>query len=275
MKYRVLTVVLTMVLAFSMLAATSYAEEIDGVDGEVVIADNDDVLVKITGFNPDATMGYEMTAYIENKTDIDLHFTVDETALNGYLNSAPWGTEVLAGSKANVSIIWYGIEDKGITGDVTRIDFKLMAIDLENTADGPVYEQAFTIYPSGKENAVVTSRELQDSDIVLFDNDFAKAVITGFETDDWGYSANIYLENKTDKKISISTENATVNDYTLNPYWGLQLPAGMKAYSSITWTNSSLADNGISEVDKILLELIVLDTEDWSQLLNEKFTVTP
>ncbi len=191
------------------------------------------------------------------------------------MNNAPWGEEIIAGSKANISIIWYGNESKGITGDVTRIDFTLMAIDLENTSDGPVYEQSFTIYPSGKENAVIAGREPQDSDTILFDNDFAKAVITGFTTDDWGYSANIYLENKTDKRISISTSNATVNDYTLNPYWGLQLPAGMKAYSSITWTNSSLDKNGISDVEKILLEIMVMDTEDWSQLLNEKFTVTP
>ena len=150
MKYRVGAVVLMLMLAFSMLAMTACAEEIDGFDGEVVIADDDNVLVKITGFNPESPMGYEMTAYIENKTDIDLHFAIEESALNGYMNNAPWGEEIIAGSKANVSIIWYGNESKGIAGDVTRIDFTLMAIDLENTADGPVYEQSFTIYPSGK-----------------------------------------------------------------------------------------------------------------------------
>lgn len=76
MKYRVGAVVLMLMLAFSMLAMTACAEEIDGFDGEVVIADDDNVLVKITGFNPESPMGYEMTAYIENKTDIDLHFAI-------------------------------------------------------------------------------------------------------------------------------------------------------------------------------------------------------
>ncbi|HIU47379.1 MAG TPA: hypothetical protein IAC59_09025, partial [Candidatus Fimadaptatus faecigallinarum] len=59
MKYRVGAVVLMLMLAFSMLAMTACAEEIDGFDGEVVIADDDNVLVKITGFNPESPMGYE------------------------------------------------------------------------------------------------------------------------------------------------------------------------------------------------------------------------
>lgn len=62
MKYRVGAVVL--MLAFSMLAMAACAEEIDGFDGEVVIADDDNVLVKITGFGEDPIWGFEMNVYL-------------------------------------------------------------------------------------------------------------------------------------------------------------------------------------------------------------------
>ena len=64
MKYRVGAVVLMLMLAFSMLAMAACAEEIDGFDGEVVIADDDNVLVKITGFGEDPIWGFEMNVYL-------------------------------------------------------------------------------------------------------------------------------------------------------------------------------------------------------------------
>ena len=258
-----------MVLAFSMLAATSYAEEIDGVDGEVVIADNDDVLVKITGFGEDPFWGFEMNVYLENKTDIDVTFSLSDVSINGYMNDPFWAMEVMAGSKANTSISWMLEEGDETTEEITQIEFTLQALDLSDFMADPVFEQTYTVYPSGKDNAIIPERASADSDIVLFDTEEVTAIITGFREDElWGYTADIYLENKTDEGLTFSVINATVNGYMCDPIWAVEVSAGKRAYSSISWMDSSFEENGITEVSEIVLDFSVMDTEDYSTLLD-------
>lgn len=276
MKYRVGAVALMLMLAFSMLAITACAEEIDGFDGEVVIADDDNVLVKITGFGEDPIWGFEMNVYLENKSDIDLTFSLSDVSINGYMNDPFWAMEVMAGSKANTSISWMLEEGDETTEEITQIEFTLQALDMSDIMAGPVFEQTYTVYPSGKDNAIIPERTPADSDIVLFDTDEVTAIVTGFRDDElWGYTADVYLENKTDKGLTFSVINATVNGYMCDPFWATEVAAGKRAYSSISWMDSSFEENGITEVSEIVLDFSVMDTDSFSTILSENVTVTP
>ncbi len=116
------------------------------------------------------------------------------------------------------------------------------------------------------------------SPIVLVDNGEVCVKITGKENDPvWGYTLNVYLENKTDKELMFTVDDVAINRYMCDPFWAESVAPGMKSNSSIYWFESNLAENSISDVEEIRFTLRVYDANDFfaDDILLESFTVTP
>lgn len=116
------------------------------------------------------------------------------------------------------------------------------------------------------------------SPTVLVDNDQVCVKITGTEVDPiWGYTLNVYLENKTDKELMFTVDNVAINRYMCDPFWAESVAPGMKSHSSISWFDSNLKENSISDVQEISFTLRVYDSNDFfaEDILQESFTVTP
>lgn len=128
-----------------------------------------------------------------------------------------------------------------------------------------VASETVHIYPYGEDKAVTFVRESQDSDNVIVDNDYVTAIITGYEEDSiWGYTANLFLVNKTDKEVMFSVDEASVNGYMIDPFWANSVGAGKCAFSTIAWSDDSLEENNISEVESIEFTFSASDNEDWT-----------
>ena len=64
----------------------------------LVVADNDDCVIRITDYTPLNEWGYiEMKVYLENKSESNLHFTVDYCAVNGVEAGASLWLDVNSG----------------------------------------------------------------------------------------------------------------------------------------------------------------------------------
>lgn len=114
--------------------------------------------------------------------------------------------------------------------------------------------------------------------IVLVDNDDVCVKITGTENDPvWGYTMNIYLENRTDQELLFTVDDVSINRYMCDPFWAESVGAGMKSNSSIYWFESSLAENSITDVEEIRFTLRVYDAADFfaEDVFLDSFTVTP
>lgn len=126
------------------------------------------------------------------------------------------------------------------------------------------------------ETAPATQQAFQP--IVLVENDDVCVKINGVDNDPiWGYSLNVYLENKTDKELMFTVDDVSVNRYMCDPFWAESVGAGMKSNSSISWFESSLEENSISDVQEIIFTLRVYDANDFyaDDVLLETFTITP
>ncbi len=247
---------------------------------ELTVVDNEYCTIKITGIEPDNLFGYTLNAYLENKSaDKNYMFSIQAASVNGVQTETLFASEVAAGKKANENITFMSpdLEENGIV-DYTDIELAFRVYDSDDWMAEPVAEPVVHVYPYGEENAVAYTREAQESDIVLVDNEFATVIVTGFKMDDiWGYSADLYLVNKADSTVMFSVDDASVNGFMLNPLFAASVNAGKCAFSSVTWMQNSLDENNITDVETIEFLLRAYQTDDIlaGDLVNQTVTLNP
>ena len=298
MKKKVLAAALAGVFAFSLAAcgssdsssSSSSAEEAEdesGSDQEITfesltVVDNDECSIVITGIEEDRSYGYTLDAEFENKSsDKTYMFAVITASVNGVQYDPFFAETVTAGNKAadtlefnDEDLLEYGVED------ITDIEITFHVYDDDDwTADDVAYETVH-VYPYGEENATVYERESQDTDQVLVDNDYVTMTVIGYDIDSiWGYEAEVFLVNKTDSDIMFSVEDASVNGYMVDPFWADTVYAGNCEFSSIYWSESDLEEIGISdmesEIESIELQMNIYNDDDFTEYVNESYTLNP
>lgn len=245
---------------------------------ETILVNNEACTFTVRGIEPEGTFGYTLQVFLENKTDLELMFSLREVSVNGFMCEPYFAATVSPGMKANeeVSFLQDDLAANGIT-EVTDIEFTLAVYDSTDLLAEYLVEEDFTIYPKGEAAYKVYTREPQPSDQVLFNNAGCAMTVTGFDPEStWGYAVNVYLENRTDDTLMFSASNVSVNGFMCDPYWAVEVAPGKKCNTHISWMESQLTENGITRVETISLPVRVYESDDWAdELLSETFTITP
>ena len=113
---------------------------------EIVLADTDDVTVKITGVDEKGMLGYALNVYLENNTDLELMFTVENVSVNGFMVDPMWADTVDAGKKANetISFLKSDFEKNGIE-TVEEITLTLRIYDNNDWTAEDIFKDTVTI----------------------------------------------------------------------------------------------------------------------------------
>lgn len=248
---------------------------------ELVGVDNDYCLIKITGIDTDNMWGYTLNVQLENRSaDTNYTFAIDSAAINGVRCDPLFATDVAAGKKANEEINFISddmLKDNGV-GDFTDIELTFSVSDADDWMSDDVVKETFHVYPYGKDKAVRFERESLPTDKVLVDNDSFSVTVIGYEVDElWGYTAKMFIENKTDKNLMFSADDVSVNDFMADPLYSDTVAAGNCAFSKMSWSDSVFEENGITDVEEIEFILKVYDNDDLfaDTLMEERFTVNP
>jgi hypothetical protein len=246
---------------------------------EVVVVDNEECTIKITGIDPENFWGYTLKVYLENKSAEKTYmYSVTSATVDGVESDPFFASEVAAGKKANESLSFSDTDlvENGI--EFTDIQLTFRVYDSNDWMADDVAKETIHIYPRGEENAVAFVREPQSADIVLVDNESVTAIITGFEEDSiWGYTANLFLVNKTDAEVMFSVDEASVNGFMADPFFATSVLAGKCRFTSLSWSDTTLEENGITEIETIEFVLRAYDANDWmaEDFVNEVITVNP
>lgn len=256
-------------------------EDTTSVDFEpVVVIDNDDCKIEITGIDPDDFMGYTLKAYFENKTDdTSMTFSVDSASINGVVSDPYFSTDVIAGAKSNDNIYFdTDILAKHGIKDFTDICLTFRVYDsVDYMADDLAYETVH-IYPKGQDNAETYVREAQPDDVVLVDNEYVSVTYTGCGYDDFDdFTMYLYVVNKTAGNTTFSLDDVTVNGYMADPYYSAFLPAETSGFCEVSWWGDEFETNGITDVEEISFALNAYDDDNWDAdgYINGTYTVTP
>lgn len=246
---------------------------------KVTILDNEQCSITITNVNPDDTWGYTLNVLLENKSpDKKYKFSVDNAAINGVQTEVYFSAEVAPGKKSNEDITFYNLElEDNISLDFSDITLYFRVCDADDWSSDDIAKITAHVYPLGKEHATTYVREDKPTDTVMVDNESFKLIVTGYETDDYGYHANLYLINKTDKPLRFDAEDVSVNGFMCNPFWYEIVENGNSSFSIMTCYDSDLEKNDITDVEEIEMNLIVRFEGEWDldELYNEVVTLHP
>ena len=252
---KILVLLLT-IAAICCIFAVSYAED-------TVLADTDKVCIKVKSMETSSNK-FTMKVYLENKSDVTAMFAIEKTVVNGYVADPFWAMEVAPGKKANDTISINGLSDKGITGDVSIIEFTFRVYDSNDWSADDFLKQSFTLYPLGEDKATIVEREGQATDTVVADNKNVTIIVTGYGEDKiWGYTTYVYLVNKTDKTLMFAAEDCSVNGFMMDPFWATEIPPHARSFDGIRWNSRSFEENDIEKVEEIEMTFRAYDSDDW------------
>ena len=113
---------------------------------------------------------------------------------------------------------------------------------------------------------------------VLVDNEQCTFTVKNIDsTGTFGYTVEVFLENKTDLALMFSLRNVSVNGFMCEPYFAATVSPGMKANEQVNFLESDLTQNGITQVTDIAFTLAVYDSTDVlaEYLVEEEFTLYP
>lgn len=254
--------------------------EIKNTFSEVTAIDNEYCSIKLTELDPDNIWGYTVKAELENKSaDKNYMFSIENAAINGVSANPLFATEVAPGKKAlkEINFADHTLKENGI-GDCTDIEITFRVYDNDDWAADPVAKETVHVYPYGEEQVTHFVRNSQPSDTVLVDNDQVSVIVTGYDPEGtFGYTVNLYFVNKTDKNIMFSVNDAAINGFMIDPFYANSVPAGKSAFSSMHWSDCSLKESKISDVEQIEFTLTASDENDWlaEDLVNQAITLKP
>ena len=244
---------------------------------EIVAIDDENCSIKVTGIDD---KNYTLNVMLENKSaEKNYMFGIKNASINGVQCDPLFAKEVVAGKKANTKMDFpvQDLQSNGID-EYTDIEITFHVYDNDNWIDGAIVEKTIHIYPYGEDKAVKFVREVQASDNVIVDNEFVTAIVTGYDEDGiFGYTANLFLLNKTDKNILFSVDGASVNGFMADPFYATSVGTGKCAFSSISWSDTVLEENKIEKIETIEFTFRAHDEDDWNSddFVNEIITLNP
>jgi len=233
---------------------------------EQVIYDANDIKVTATGIGK-SMWGVEIKLVVENNSDTDVTIQDKNANVNGFMVSTTMSIDVAAGKKANDTLIIdnSSIEACGLE-QIATIEFRLYIFDSDSW-DDIALSDVITITTSQAEGY---AQAYDDSGEVLVDYNGIKIVCKGLSEEDswWGPGVILYVENNSNKDITIQVRDASINGFMMDPTISEDVIIGKKSICDISFLASELEDNGITSIEDIEFYFNIFDMETWDDVFD-------
>lgn len=228
----------------------------------------DEAGVKITAKNLDkkSMFGADLKLLIENDSGKDLTVQSRNASVNGYMVQTMLSSDVADGKKANDALTFMTVD--------------LQACGIETIAD---MEFSFHIFDSESWDtyldtpliSVKTSSAdtynyvYDDSGSLAYEGNGVKIIIKGLSSDDsiFGPGVIVYIENTGDKDITVQTRSVSINGFMMDPVFSADVGVGKHAIDSITFMNSELEENEITQINTVELSFYIFDGNTWDTIV--------
>lgn len=246
------------VTALLWFAASAHAEEI-------VVFDTDECSMVVTGFEGDGADGFAMDVRFENKTDdTTLMFSMENSSLNGCMVDTLCVEEVTPGNAAVEQVVWYPseLEAYGL-GAITDVSFGMRVYDSDDWSADNLVDDYFTVYPAGEQTGVSSAYEVPADADVLVDDENVSFAVLGFEGDGTsGFTMRVYVENRTDVTLMVSTDDESLNGWMCSPMWATQVAPGKVLVADVEWGDYTLEPYGFSDIADVEFTFKAYDVDN-------------
>lgn len=229
-----------------------------------VIYDKDGIRVTVTGLGTDDFWGPAINVLVENTTSRNITVQTRNASVNDLMLDPMFSCDVAAGKKANDQIVLMSsdLENMGIS-TIASIEFILHVFDSD-TWDDIDDSEIITLHTSAADHV----QAYDDSGYAAYHDDGIRIVVQKADSENsfWGSDVYVYVQNDTPDNITIQVRNVSINGYMVEPMFSCDVAAGKKAYDAISFLQSDLEDNGISDIHELELEFYIFDSDTWDDI---------
>lgn len=267
MKMKCLTTALMMLFSLSACSSgkkgsdsSSVTSEDSGVSiVEKTLFNDEGITVTATGFT-DGFNGPSMNLLVENNTGQDITIQTNYCIVNGFVIDPILSTNVTAGKKANDSMILLSDElSQCKIETITDISVSF------NVLDSLSYE-TIVVTPKADITTSAYGSYEQIYDIkgdTLFDNGEIRILATDITDDDFGMNLGIYIENNSDRNVTVQTRDVSVNGFMTDTVFSPSVYSHSRKMDQIVFVRESLEQNGIESFDEIDLKIMIFDSDSY------------
>lgn len=234
---------------------------------EHVLVDELGIKITATGIDNDGIFGKELNLLIENNSDTDLTTQVRAVSVNGYMVDTMMSTDVAAGKKTNDAITFMrsDFEKLGIT-EIADIEFYFHIFTSEGW-DEYLDTELIQIKTSVAESYEYT---YDDSGEELYNENGIRIVSKGVSDEEsiFGPGLVLYIENLTEQSITVQSRDSSVNGFMIDAMLSEEVSAGKRAITAMTFFESALEENDISEITDLEFYFHIFTTDGWNTIVD-------
>ena len=239
---------------------------------EQVIYDAGGIRVTAVSLVKDPIWGPSVKVLVENNSDKNITVQARNSSVNGLMAEAMFSCDVAAGKKANDSITFLAsaLETANITV-LKDIAFSLSILDAD-TWDQIAVSPVITLTTSADP---AYEQPLHTDGFVAYEDGGIKIVIQKLNSADsfWGSDVYVYAENNTASNITIQSKDVSINGFMVEPLFSCDIAAGKKAYDAITFLESDLEKNSITNITELEIKFYIFNSDSWDTI-HETQTIT-
>ena len=246
----------------------------DATIQEQVLLDAEGVKVTATALDPVGDWGPEIKVLVENNGERAVTVQVRNCSINGYMVEPTFSCDVAPGKKSNaaVSFMASDMERSGIE-TIGNVELTFHVVDTE-TYDTVFDSDVVVIETSAAGSVAAASGPAGEA---LFDQDGVRITFAGFDDADlFGAGFWFYIENSTDTPITVQARDSSINGFMVEGTMSADVMPGKVRYSSLSFFDTDLQDNGVESVDDLELKFHIFHTDTFDTIMDsEAIAITP
>lgn len=234
---------------------------------EKVIVDRDGIKITAKSLSYDI-FGAELKVLIENNSSQNITVQARDFSINGIMVDPSMSADVASGKKANATISFYSSEFE--TAKITTIkdmEFGLTIFDSDSWKD--IFDQkGITLQTNAKDYV----QKYNTDGFLAVDQNDVKIYVLKLKDEEsfWGADVTVYIENNSDKPITVQARDVSINGFMIDPSFSSEVMPGKKIYDELSFFESDLKDNDITDITEIELKFLAFNSDSWKDIFETK-----
>lgn len=243
------------------------------------LLDNEVCTVTVLDAGISEIWGFTVKLRCVNKTQHAQLYVLPAASCRGWQLNADWMMTLDAGAskESEFNVFPADLARCGLE-QVDECRLHLEVQDYDSFSGEVLSDEWLVFYPTGMSPEAITpapARTLTPTDTVLLDNERVSFTLCGTETDTiWPYNVIASYENKSDKDLSFSWQDVTVNGTDANLWLTRGMPAGLKGACLIYFDEETMRSNGVERIEQLNGTLVVRDPVTMETYFTQEFSYT-
>lgn len=238
---------------------------------EQVLVDEQGIKITANGYETDSLLGDGVKLLIENNSDKNVTVGCNALIVNNYMIYDFLSEDVAAGKKVNATMYLSSSELKaaGIE-NIGQIEVYFTILDSSS------FENIFDPAPVTIKTSLFDKMDTtaNDEGTELYNKDGIKIVGKAVDENSfWGSAVLLYVENNSDRNVTVQCDNMSINGYMITPLFSCDVYSGKKSVDAISILSSELENNNIESIEDVELTFKIFDSKTFSQI-DESDTIT-